>query len=135
MTTADLRGAQAAAEQRIRLLAANDLPGMAALLDADLVYVHSTGQVHGKAQLLDFLEQELLVLAMERQPVMAVGQGDLALLAFTQLMHARPVCAPDVSIQTKTHFTETWRQRGGAWQLLHAQSTALGHSPTNHCTG
>lgn len=130
MTASALREAQKAAEQRIRRLATNDLSSMADLLDAELIYVHSTGKVHGKAQLVDFLERELHVLGIERRTLTAIEQGGLAFLAFMQLMRAHPVHAPHVSIQARTHVAEVWRRVGDTWRLLHAQSTALADTPT-----
>lgn len=117
--------ASAAAEQRLRLWLDGDLTAMADLLDTDLVYVHSTGQVHDKTQLLRFLAEDLRVVAVERQPQTCVADGDLACLAFVQVMRAQLLRAPHTEIQARSQFTEVWRRTQGTWRLLRAQSTAL----------
>lgn len=126
---AGLRDAQVAAEQRIRCLLAHDIDAMAPLLDEQLLYVHSPGQVHGKAQLLQFLAQELRVLSIARQPRIQVAHDGLALLDFEQNMRAERVCAGHAVFEARSHFAEVWRHSAGAWRLLHAQSTALAAPP------
>lgn len=125
--TPALRDARQASGERIRRWIAHDLPGMAELLDDALVYVHSTGQAHDKAQLLEFLERKLRVAAVERQPGLAIEQDGLACLVFTQSMRAQLAHPPWTEIESRTCFTELWRRQDGGqpWRLVHAQSTVI----------
>jgi hypothetical protein len=125
-----IEGVEAVSAERIERLSRNDLSGMADLLDAELVYVHSTGQVHDKSQLLRFFEQELRVTAIERRLQSHDEDGNLACLTFVQVMQAQLRREPQVAIQARSRFIEVWRRVGESWRLLRVQSTALADHST-----
>lgn len=124
--TTPIEAALAASGQRARHLVDDDLSAMAGWLDDALVYVHSTGQVHDKPQLMRFFAHELRVLSLDRTPPRAIGGADLVVLSFEQRLRGQPIRMPGQTIQADAHVSEVWgRTHDDAWRLLHAQSTAL----------
>ena len=112
--------------QRASLLASGDLPALAGLLDDDLVYVHSTGLVHGKAELIRFFAETLQVLDVRTFVDRFTDGGDIAYIGLFQRMHARVRADATREVSTCTYVGEVWRRRSGDWGLLHFQSTLVG---------
>ncbi|KVE04899.1 nuclear transport factor 2 family protein [Burkholderia anthina] len=111
--------------ERIRRLAAGDLAGLADLLDDDLVYVHSTGLVQGKAELIGFFTRRLHVLDIHSRIAHFAHGGDMACISLFQRMHARLQTEPPRELCMYSYVSETWRLCGDDWRLRHFQSTAV----------
>ena len=116
---------RALSERRVAHLLAGDLAGTAEPLDDALVYVHSTGLVQDKAALLAFFAEVLQVTGLRRElRFESAGEGFVC-FGFEQTLNAQLRREPGRSIQARAYFSELWRDVGGAWRLVHAQSTAL----------
>ncbi|MFP3801206.1 nuclear transport factor 2 family protein [Paraburkholderia sp. SIMBA_027] len=110
---------------RVRRLVADDLAGLANLLDDELVYVHSTGLVQGKAELIDFFMQTLHVLDIRTRIAHFAEGGDMACVGLFQRMHGQLQTDPPRELYTYSYVSEVWRLCGGDWRLRHFQSTAV----------
>jgi hypothetical protein len=115
----------ALSERRIQALADDDLAGFAALLDERVVYVHSTGLVHRKPELLQFFSNVMRVLGVEREIDQCWTEGGIACVGAFQTLHGQLRHDPAKEIRARAYFSETWCLTGDGWRLLHAQSTAL----------
>lgn len=113
--------------ERVRRLAAGDLAGLADLLDDDLVYVHSTGLVQGKAEVVGFFTQTLHVLDIRTRIAHFAQGSDMACIGLFQRMHAQLQTDPPRELCTYSYVSETWRLcgSGSGWRLRHFQSTAV----------
>ncbi|KKB63468.1 hypothetical protein WM40_11830 [Robbsia andropogonis] len=127
MTTAALRPgpAMAAEDRRVALLAQGQLSALADLFDDTLIYVHSTGLVQGKADVLEFFAKTLRVVRIERQIERVTEDGHLTSIAMIQTMHATLHADESKHIATRSYIHTLWRLTDGDWRLLHFQSTAL----------
>ncbi|CAB3781520.1 YybH family protein [Paraburkholderia caffeinilytica] len=112
--------------QRASLLASGELSALESLLDDDLVYVHSTGLVHGKAELIRFFAETLEVLHVQTSINSFTDGGDIAYIGLFQRMRARLRVDATREVSACTYVGEVWRQRSGDWRLLHFQSTLVG---------
>ncbi|MDP9900881.1 YybH family protein [Variovorax ginsengisoli] len=116
---------RALSDRRVAHLLAGNLAGMAEPLDDALVYVHSTGLVQGKEGVRAFFAEVLQVTGLQRiLRFESAGEGFVC-LGFEQTLDAQLRREPGRSIQARAYFSELWRDVGGAWRLVHAQSTAL----------
>lgn len=111
--------------ERVRRLAAGDLAGLADLLDDDLIYVHSTGLVQGKAELIGFFAQTLHVLDIQTRIAHFAQCSDMASVGLFQRMHAQLQTEPPRELCTYSYVSETWCLCGDDWRLRHFQSTAV----------
>lgn len=109
---------------RCERLVAGDLSAIDALLDPQLVYVHSTGLVHDKPQLLDFLAHRIRYEAVERQGLAVHHQGDMAWM--TGLMRLRGQRVPGGEAVASTAFvSQLWVHAADAWTLRGFQATRV----------
>ncbi|WP_186090923.1 MULTISPECIES: nuclear transport factor 2 family protein [Burkholderiaceae] len=111
--------------ERVRRLAAVDLVGLADLLDEDLVYVHSTGVVQGKVEVIDFFRYTLQILDIRTRIANFSESVDMASVGLFQRMHAHLKTNPLNEICTHSYVSETWYRCDGIWRLRHFQSTAV----------
>lgn len=111
--------------ERVRRLAAGDLASLADLLDDDLVYVHSTGLVQGKVELIGFFTQTLHVLDIQTRIANFAKGSDMACIGLFQRMHAQLQTNPPRELCTYSYVSEVWCRCGGDWRLRHFQSTAV----------
>ncbi|MDP9651095.1 DUF4440 domain-containing protein [Paraburkholderia caledonica] len=116
--------------ERIRRLVDGDLAGIDDLLDDDLIYVHSTGLVQRKAELIDFLTQTLHVQDIQTRVVHVAEGSDMAYIGLFLRMHAQLKTDPPREFCTYSYVTEVWRLGGGDWRLLNFQSTAVREEAT-----
>jgi len=112
-------------DRRVQALAANDLDAFAALLDDELVYVHSIGLVHSKPELLGMFRNALRVRDLQRTVRHVIANGDFALVTMTQCMRFHLAANPQRELEAKTFASAMWRRRGQQWQLLQFQATGL----------
>lgn len=111
--------------ERARRLAAGDLAGLADLLDDELIYVHSTGLVQGKTELIGFFTQTLHVLDIDTRIVCFAQCSDMLCVGLFQRMHAQLQMEPPRELSTCSYVSETWCRCGDDWRLRHFQSTAV----------
>lgn len=111
--------------ERVRRLAAGDLASLAELLDDDLLYVHSTGLVQGKAELIGFFTRTLRVLDIRTRIAHFAEGSDMACIGLFQRMHAQLQTDPPRELCTYSYVSEVWRLCGSDWRLRHFQSTAV----------
>jgi hypothetical protein len=100
-----------------------DVGALDALLAEDLLYVHSTGEVHAKEELITWLEQEEAdYVAIETSEVDVLVDGGVAKLVGWQSMEVR---VGEEVFRPRSVFTAVYVQRDGRWQLFAYQSTPL----------
>lgn len=110
--------------RRCERLVAGDLSDIDAVLDPQLVYVHSTGLVHDKAALLDFLAHRIRYEAVERQGLVVRHHGDAAWMA--GLMRLRGQRRPGgEAVASTTFVSQLWVHTAGAWRLRGFQATRV----------
>lgn len=112
---------------------AHDLDALAALVDDQLIYIHSPGFAETRQAFLDGVRDGLYVYETVR-PVSerVVVSGDLA-VAYTVLDFAggaRGEPHPSITLLT----TLAWRKRDGRWRLWLRQATRAVTSPGGHPT-
>lgn len=110
--------------RRCECLVAGDLGGIDAMLDTQLVYVHSTGLVNDKPQLLDFLAHRIRYEAVGRQGLVVHHHGDVAWM--TGLMRLLGQRMPGGEAVASTAFvSQLWVHSTGAWKLRGFQATRV----------
>lgn len=110
-------------DERYRAMIANDLGGLDRLLDADLVYTHSSAIVDTKSQYMDSVRDGRVkyVAAERRNAVVAVYEA-------MALMHGQADMQAIIDGTTKqlsNLFQAVWIQREGSWRLLAWASTVI----------
>lgn len=111
--------------ERCAALVAGDLERVAALLAPGLRYVHSTGDVHDRPQLLQFLAEKVRFCAVERRAFAVQAHGDIAWC--TGLLRLRgTLVAAQKEFCAVSHATQVWRRCvGDAWEMALLQSTGV----------
>ena len=118
--TADIRAADA---RRMAAMVAVDVPILESLLDEELSYTHSSGQVETRAQFLANLTAGTLrYQSMTPAEVSIRIYGDAA-VATGRVEVAASMEGKDLSLVLR--FTEVWVRRDGSWRLVAWQSTRL----------
>lgn len=111
-------------ERRCRLLESGDLAGIEAMLDPYLLYVHSTGVIHNKPELLEFLAHRIRYLAVQREGLTVHGGGGVALM--TGLMQLRGERVPGGEAVASTAFvSQLWVAVADQWTLRGFQATRV----------
>jgi len=109
---------------RCRALVANDLDGLAELLDEQLVHVHATGQVDGKQQYLQLVRSAIRFLKVERKALQVRVLGDVAVASGRLLQHIEFRSSGErraMDVMT----TQVWAREAGGWRLVSFQATNL----------
>ena len=111
-------------ERRCRALESGDLAAIESMLDARLQYVHSTGVIHNKPELLEFLAHRIRYQAVERAGLALQGGGNHAWM--TGLMRLRGERVPSAEPVASTAFvSQLWVPVEGEWKLLGFQATRV----------
>lgn len=111
-------------ERRCVALVSGDLAGIETLLHPQLLYVHSTGVVNNKPELLDFLAHRIRYEAVERQGLAVQRHGDVAWM--TGLMRLRGQRMPSAEAVASTAFvSQLWINVAHAWVLRGFQATRV----------
>jgi ketosteroid isomerase-like protein len=118
MTTAIARTELLALEQeRRRALVEEDYPRVAELFADDLVYVHTTGLVQGKADYLEYAKSAVQYLEIERGELQIRFYGEhLAVMTGTQCNTLRKR-GGDQSIRGDGFATQVWTRGIEGWQI------------------
>lgn len=113
----ETRGVKAAERARADALVRADIAAVAALLGDDLTYVHATGRVEGKAELLAGLETGTRYLVVEQADLVVREFEDAAVLTGrARIVLQRSVLSSPVELETS--FTQVWTTRSGRWALV-----------------
>jgi len=98
-------------------LVGDDREALADLVTDDIVHVHTTGNVHDKAQLLDHAGAFLRFYEVERGPLaIRVLAPDVAVMTgtMTNRVGRRD---QDEKIEVNAFVTQVWVRRDGAWRV------------------
>jgi len=108
---------------RFRAMVENDLEQLAALLADDLVYVHTSGEVESKAELLQRLRSgSLRYRSIEPTDVRVRTYGNTAVVTGRSKM-AATVGGSDREFEIL--YTAVYAASAGRWQLVSWQSTRI----------
>jgi ketosteroid isomerase-like protein len=111
--------------ERREALVSDDMERLAALLTDDLVHVHTTGAVHGKAELLNHAGNFLRFLDVQRGPLTIRRLcADAAVMTgpMTNRVRRRDQ-SEEVTIQA--FVTQIWVRREARWQVASFHSVRL----------
>lgn len=110
-------------DERYRAMIANDLGALDRLLDADLVYTHSSAIVDTKSQYMDSVRDgRVKYVAAERRNAIVGVYGAMALMHGQADMQA---VIDGTTKQLSNLFQAVWIQREGNWRLLAWASTVI----------
>jgi hypothetical protein len=108
---------------RIKAQIGADEAALRHLLSEDLTYVHTTGALDGKAQLMDKIKSGALVYQqILTRDVVARSYGPAGVVTGLAELHVLNAHQPRT---LSTRYTATYVQRDGRWQLVAYQSTQL----------
>ena len=118
MTTVTVKTQLLALEQeRRRALVEEDYSRVAELFADDLVYVHTTGLVQGKADFLEYAKSAVQYLDIERGELLIRFYGEhLAVMTGTQCNTLRKR-GGDQSIRGEGFATQVWALSADGWQI------------------
>lgn len=111
-------------ERRCRALESGRMSEVESMLDARLLYVHSTGVIHNKPEFLEFLAHRIRYQAVEREGLTVHGSGDVAWM--TGLMRLRGQRVPSGEAVASTAFvSQLWVIVADQWKLMGFQATRV----------
>lgn len=111
--------------ERRDALVSDDMARLADLLADDLVHVHTTGAVHGKAELLNHAGSFLRFLDVERGPLTIRRLGEDAAVmtgAMTNRVRRRD---QSEEVEIRAFVTQVWVRRDGQWKIASFHSVRL----------
>lgn len=110
--------------ERCAAFVSGDLRRIEALIAPELVYVHATGLVHGRAELLAFVGERMRYRAMERKRL--VARVDVCTAWLTGLMRIEGRRLPSGEpVQAVSFVIQIWRREKDRWQMVLLQSTKV----------
>jgi hypothetical protein len=98
---------------------------LADLVTDDLVHVHTTGKVHGKAELIGHAGSFLQFLDVQRGPLTIRALGaDAAVMTgpMTNVVRRRD---QDERVTVEAFVTQVWVRREGRWQIASFHAVRL----------
>lgn len=113
-----------AEQQRCKALVEVDLTTLDELFDDELMHVHSTGMVHGKRELLEYIAARHAFIRCERGDLRVKLYADIAVLTGTirNIMRApgaaEPIQMDGIAVQVLRYDAENAR-----WRFIHFQFT------------
>jgi hypothetical protein len=108
---------------RVAALLASDAGALGRLFSDEMTYVHTSGVVDGKSQLLGKLKSgELIFESIKTQDVVARPYGAAGVVTGTAELHVQNAHRP---LTLLLRYTATYIHRDGRWQLVAYQSTQL----------
>ena len=112
-----------AERERFDAMLKQDAAALEILLDADLTYVHTGGDLESKAQFVDLIRSKRLIYeSIEPSDVLVRVHDGLAVATGRSRMRVRS--ATGVS-SFAIRFTEVYVRRGGRWLLTAWEATKL----------
>ncbi len=114
---------------RIDATRANDVHALAPLLDDDLLYINSVGDVYDKAGYLSAIETHTLTYErdFDIRETESRDLDNIVILSGIMLGHARLDGEEQVF---HFRYLSRWRRQVGAWRLVAWQSSSLLNKPT-----
>lgn len=104
--------------RRRTALVADDMAAFEELIADDIVHVHTTGIVQGKAELLGHAGAFLKFIAIDRGPLKVRRIGpDAAIMTGEMTNVVRRRDHPEERIEVKAFVTQVWVRRDGRWQI------------------
>jgi ketosteroid isomerase-like protein len=103
----------------------DDMAALADLVTDDLVHVHTTGTVQGKAELLGHAGGFLRFIEVERGPLTIRRIGESAAVmtgAMTNTVKRRDV---DERVAVRAFVTQIWVRQDGTWRAASFHATRL----------
>ncbi|MBC2384648.1 nuclear transport factor 2 family protein [Pseudomonas sp. WS 5106] len=107
--------------RRQQALVAVDLEALDALFDDDLVHVHSTGLVHGKAELITHIGRKRGFVDVQRGPLQIRGDADMAVMTGPIVNHIRT--AEGAEEVMRGFVTQVLRHTAAGWKFISFQLT------------
>jgi len=129
MTQAEHLDILAAEDRRRAALVASDMEALAALMEDDLVHVHTTGTVHGKTQLLHHTGVLLRFFAVERGELTIRPIGPDAVVMTGPMTNTVGKRGTEEKIQVHSFVTQVWVRRDGAWRTKSFHATRVDPPP------
>lgn len=114
----------AAEQARREALVADDHARVAQLFADDLVYVHTTGLIHDKAQYLAYARDTVAYLAIERGELNVRVQGDVAIMTGTQTNTLKKR-SEDNAVRAEGFVTQVWTRGADGWQIASFHGSRL----------
>lgn len=111
--------------ERRQALVSDDMALLAELLTEDLIHVHTTGAVHGKADLIGHAGSFLQFLNVERGPLTIRRLcADAAIMTgpMTNTVRRR---GHDEQVTVRAFVTQVWALREGQWKVASFHAVRL----------
>lgn len=118
----------AADDRRLAALETDDTDTLAALLDADFVYLHANGRVDDCRSLLARIaagQVQHRALVRHQAQVRPCGETAVVSGRFSMDVSHPPATEP---LHLDNHFLAVWRKHGGTWRLLALASVRHPHA-------
>lgn len=114
-------------ERRLQAMEKTDAGILNRILADDLVYVHSSGRVQTKAELIGSLVSgELEYVSAQLEEIKVRGYGSTAVATGIAAMQVR---SASQEAKLRVRFTDVYVRIEGRWQMVSWQSTRLPETP------
>ncbi|WP_170800816.1 nuclear transport factor 2 family protein [Stutzerimonas stutzeri] len=114
----------AAEQARREALVADDHTRVSQLFADELVYVHTTGLIHDKAQYLAYARDTVAYLAIERGDLNVRVHGDVAIMTGTQTNTLKKR-SEEKTMRAEGFFTQVWARGPAGWQIASFHGSRL----------
>lgn len=114
----------AAEQARREALVADDHTRVSQLFADELVYVHTTGLIHDKAQYLAYARDTVAYLAIERGELNVRVHGDVAIMTGTQTNTLKKR-SEESSVYAEGFVTQVWTRGPSGWQIASFHGSRL----------
>ncbi|MGZ8350242.1 MAG: nuclear transport factor 2 family protein [Allosphingosinicella sp.] len=106
-------------------LVGDDMGRLAGLVADDVVHVHTTGNVHGKAELLDHAGRFLQFLEVKRGPLLVRPLGAEAAVMTGPMTNIVRRRGHDERVEVNAFVTQVWARRDDRWQIVSFHAVRL----------
>ncbi|WER50351.1 nuclear transport factor 2 family protein [Cupriavidus sp. WKF15] len=96
---------------------------LADLLADDLLFIHSSGYVHGKADYLAFLAEKIRTLEIARPSPPAYKPAGTSVLVCGPIDQTLVRRTDGSRVEVRSYTTQVWTRSGDGWRLIHHHST------------
>lgn len=114
----------AAEHRRHQALLADDLAALAEVLADDLSITHTRGLTQNKAELLDYIRNEMRFTAVERASTQVRLYGDVAVMTGEVTNVAVGRKRGDI-VEVRSQTLQVWHRSAAGWKMVALQATAL----------
>lgn len=110
--------------ERCRALERSDFDALEAIFAETMTYVHSTGAIHDRTRLMEYLRSSVRFSKVQRSSCAVSHWGSLAIC--TGLMRLQGYrLADDMPFSSVSFATQAWANHGTGWRLGLMQSTRV----------